>query len=206
MDLTNFSILSLSLKLSHYPLRVPKSPKYQHVVFKFVIIWWKKQLCLQPNIEHRTHDDLFPPRAFLSVVWNHTVCFCSAMFRCGMQKDIRTHWNRAAQCNQGKTKTTKNLLQIHISSTSFLNSGNLEMFHNELKDWTEVFGNSTATKTTTKKKTVKMAQCQNWNRGSLWKLVQCVTLLTSCKDRRLWKTATKFTGICHWTFEGWAGD
>lgn len=37
------------------------------------------------------------------------------------------------RCNQGETKTTKNLLQIHISSTSFLNSGNLEMFHNELK-------------------------------------------------------------------------
>lgn len=63
------------------------------------------------------------------------------MFRCGMQKEIRTQWNRAVRCNQGKNKTTKNLLQIHISSTSFLNSGNLEMFHNELKSWTEVFWN-----------------------------------------------------------------
>lgn len=76
---------------------------------------------------------------FLSALSGITLCFCSAMFRCGMQKDIRTHWNRAAQCNQWKTKTTKNLLQIHISSTSFLNSGNLEMFHNELKDWTKVW-------------------------------------------------------------------
>lgn len=34
------------------------------------------------------------------------------------------------------------------------------------------------------------------NRGSLWKLVQCVTLLTSCKDARLLKTAAKITGLC----------
>lgn len=45
------------------------------------------------------------------------------------------------------------------------------------------------------KKAGEMGKCQNCNRGSLWKLVQCVPLLTSCKDARLLKTAIKFTGI-----------
>lgn len=126
--------------------------------------------------------------------------FVPTLFCYGMQKEIRTQWNRAEQCKQGKTKTTKNLLQIHISSTSFLKSGNLEMFYNELKSWTEDFWNSKK-----KKKDWQKGPCQNWNCGSLWKLVQCVTLLTSCKDARLLKTTAKITGICHRIFGGWGG-
>lgn len=50
----------------------------------------------------------------------------------------------------------------------------------------------------------QMPKLKPWT-GNLWKLVQCVTLLTSCKDARLLKTDAKFTGICHRIFGGGEG-
>lgn len=90
---------------------------------------------------HTWHVDLLSASLhLLSIVL--MFFFCLTMFHHGMQKEKSTQWNRAVRCIQRKTKTTKNLLQIHISSTSFLNSGNLVIFHNELKSWTEELWNS----------------------------------------------------------------
>lgn len=107
----------------------------------------------------------------------NTTVFVCPCFRCGMQKEIRTEWNRAVQRTQGKNKTTKNLLQTNVSSVSLLNSGSPETFHNELTDQLIELKSSGTPKDCWKWPNAKICI-----RGSLWKLVQCVTLLTSCKD------------------------
>lgn len=163
-----------------------------------------------PYMLHLQHDMLIYFDFFFSLVHlkpciESYFCICVlTMFHCGMQREIRTQWNTAKRCNQGMTRTTKNLLQIHIFSLSFLNSGNLKMFHNGQKSRNHGLRKS--------EKTGTFGPCQNWNHGSLLKLVQCVTLLTSCLKKKLikmqdfWKQPPKITGLCRWIFgEGMRG-
>lgn len=162
-NLKYFSATMRNSKCSSFLQSFPavKLPK----MLRCFIAWWINSVMIKViNRSVATwHVDLFFSLLHFKRCIEILLCFCLFMFRCGMQKEIRTPCNRAVQCNQEKNKTTKNLLQITISSTSFLNSGNLEMFHNELKSWTVVFWNP--------KRLVKMDKCQNCNRGSLWKLV-----------------------------------
>lgn len=115
--------------------------------------------------------------------------FVPTLFCYGMQKEIRTQWNRAERCKQGKTKTTKNLLQIHISSTSFLKSGNLEMFYNELKSWSEDFWNSKK-----KKKSGKRAHAKTETTEVFGSLCNVLLFWLHVKMLNFWKQPPKLLG------------
>lgn len=109
---------------------------------------------------------------FLPVALYKTKLFCFTMFHDGKQKKSGFGGKMAVEFNHEWTKQPKTCCKF--TSKGFT-------MNSYLMDFIE---------------TGKRAHAKILNRGSVLKLVLCVTLLVSSKDATLWTTASKFYGIC----------